>query len=376
MPVDLAPTSDRRVPGWISTGSILAVVAAWLALVLHYQYQVAWLGEHVLACDALFVAGSAGIVLTRSVERWGGARVRPVVLRLVFSIAVLAGTLVAAEFAARFVFRRALARPEPHVSFNSLGFREREIEPKNANRYRIAVIGDSFTFGQGIEARDRFSNVIQGVLGPHYEVLNFGLPGDDMPAHLDKLDKVLKLSPDFVLLQLYKNDFETATMIRPRAYPLLPADQDRRMARSSLIYRLLLARWVQFQELVGLIDSYPDYMARHLSDPDSPDAREAFGMLRQFIDRARAAGVPVGAVLFPDPEGIDPNGYPFAYLHDRVRSICAEGQIPYLDLLPAFSTFPDPRSMRVGPFDAHPNAKANERAAAEILRAFGPFWRH
>jgi GDSL-like lipase/acylhydrolase family protein len=379
MPADLARQFGRRMRRRIDAFCIVAIVTAWLALVLEEQYQVAWLSDYLLTCDALFLAGVAGLALTRSVEQWGASRIRRAGLRLVFSIAVLAGALFAVELEARFVFRDAISTAGPGEPLrNSLGFREREIESKNPNRYRIAVIGDSFTFGNGIDVSDRFSNVMQGFLGPRYEVLNFGRPGANMERHLRTLDQVLKLSPDFVLLQLFENDFETVNMRRPRAYPLLPLNLDRRMVRSSVIYRLLIDRWTQLQGEVGLTDNYVSYMARHLGDPNLPDAREAFGMLRQFIDRARAAGVPSGTVFFPALDAIGPAGhrYPFGYLHDRVRTICVEQQIPCLDLLPAFSTFRDPPSMWVSAFDAHPNAKANRRAAFEILNAFAPVWQH
>jgi hypothetical protein len=58
-----------------------------------------------------------------------------------------------------------------------------------------------------------------------------------------------------------------------------------------------------------------------------------------------------------------------------VRQIAASEQIPEFDLLAAFSTYDDPMSLWVSPFDAHPNAIANKRAADEILRAFRDLWR-
>jgi hypothetical protein len=63
-------------------------------------------------------------------------------------------------------------------------------------------------------------------------------------------------------------------------------------------------------------------------------------------------------------------------LHDGVRQTCVDVKVPCLDLLPMFSTFSDPRAVWVSPFDAHPNAMANKRAAYEILQAFGSAWQH
>jgi hypothetical protein len=177
---------------------------------------------------------------------------------------------------------------------------------------------------------------------------------------------------------MYINNFETPNMRRPHTYPLLPTDLDRRLLESWIVYRLLSDRWAQFQEAVGLVDSYETYMARHLRDPDSPDARESFGQLRQFFDKTRAAGAPSGAVLFPAADAMGPFGsnYPFGYLHDHVKAVCAAERVPFLDFLPLFSPLPDPHSTWVTPFDAHPNARTNRRAALEILREFGAAWRH
>jgi lysophospholipase L1-like esterase len=317
------------------------------------------------------------------------SRAVAIVARLAMMLVVSGASLVCAEVAARFVFRNARSSGHagdfvavrgggPPVVTNSLGFREREIPPKSPAHYRIAVVGDSFTWGQGIAADERFSNLIGVSLGPGYEVLNFGRPGNNMPEHLGALDQVLPASPDFILLQLYINDFETRQMERPQPHPLLPAALDRDLERSSVLYDLLNQQWANAQPALGIVDSYAGYMARNLHDENAPNSRIAFGMLREFIERAREAGVGVGTVLFPAPDAMGTRGssYPFRYLHERVQRTCGSEQIYCLDLFHAFSTIQDPRSMWVSPFDAHPNAMANQRAAREILRVFAPVWHH
>src|SRR5476649_135176 len=294
------------------------------------------------------------------------ARIRAGALRAALVLVVTGVTLVAAEYATRFVFRNAHSSGNagdyvaahgggPPVVINALGFRDREIAPKRPDRYRIVVVGDSFTWGQGIEAKERFSNLIENALGPGYEVLNFGIPGDNLPEHLDVLARALPVSPDFVLLQLYINDFEMPDMERPRPHPLLPALLDRRLERSSVLYDLMNRQWASLQPGLGIVDDYERYIARNLRDPNAPNARMAYGLLREFIERSRKAGVAVGTVSFPAPDAMGPHGshYPFGYLHDGVRATCAGEHVPCLDLLPAFSTIEDPRTMWVSPFDAH-----------------------
>jgi lysophospholipase L1-like esterase len=383
-----------RVPAWVLSPGRVSYTRALVANVLD---------RLTLAVLVLFGLAASGLAVKRGHARVLRARealrLHPVVMRsdcaravararrLAATVVGIAGALVVSEYGTRVVLQHAASIGEPgdqnaragdvQVSINSLGFREREIGPKSRARYRIVVIGDSYTWGQGLEERERFSNLLEELLGPTYEVLNFGKQGNKMPNDLNELDLVLKMNPGFVLLQMHVNDFETSSMRRPRPYPLLPAAWDGGLLASSIVYGLLSDRWAQFQEAIGLVDSFDGYMARHLHNPDSPDARESFGMLRQFFERAEAAGVPSGAVMFPAADAMGPFGanYPFGYLHDRVKATCADAHVPFLDLLPVFSALSDPRSTWVTPSDAHPNAKTNRRAAVEILGAFRSVWR-
>jgi lysophospholipase L1-like esterase len=321
MPTDSAgPPGEWRAWRLVAIGCEAAAVLAWVLLVLRDQYGVESLQAYnQVSFDELFLAAIAGTAIARALGRRNAAAGRLFMLRLVLALGMTVVALVGAEYFARFQFRRArtsgnagdyIARSSawsPGPS-NSLGFRDREVPPKAAARYRIVVVGDSFTWGQGIEREERFSNLIEQFLGPRYEVFNFGIPGDDMPEHLTRLTQALAVSPDYVLLQLYINDFETKEMKRPRSYPLLPESLDSRVLKSSLLYLLTERTWSRVQETLGISESYVHYMERNLRDPNAPNAREAFGQLREFFDRARAAGVPAGAVLFPATDALGPNG--------------------------------------------------------------------
>jgi hypothetical protein len=374
---------------WIAALCQGLAVLGWALLVLRYQYGAAFLqSRDEASLDAVFLAAIAGGAIARAIHRRSHAEARALVLRLALSTSTIIVTIILLEYAARFHFRQVRSSANPGDFFahriaiqapirvNRLGFRDREIPPKTAGKYRIAIIGDSFTWGQGIEENERFSNLLQQFLGPRYEVFNFGIPAHNMPEHLEVLSQVLPVSPDFVLLQLYINDFETQDMERPRSYRLLPESLDRSLARSSVLYDLMQIAWWQLQQEAGLSESYGHYMDRNLRDPESPNARKAFGQLKEFFERARAAGVGVGAVFFPETKVIGPKGapYPFAYLDDDVARTCAAAQVQCLDLLPLFSRFRDQRTGWVSPFDAHPNAMANRQAAYAILQAYGAAW--
>lgn len=292
--------------------------------------------------------------------------------------------LIAAEFVARYVYRDVrssgnarsyFAAREPVARTNHLGFRDGEFGPKNPSRYRIVVVGDSLTWGVGIEDHERFSNRLQQILGPRYEVLNFGHPGSNLPEHLEVLELALTVAPDFVLLQLYPNDFEMPDMRRPQPYHLVPwRGLNQRLIESFIVYNMLAGEWEAIQEAVGISESYPRYMRRELGDPSSPHALRAFPMLRRFIERARGAGVPAGIVFFPWPTGLGPS-YQLGFLHDRVAAICADEHIRCLDLRADYASgFRTAQSIWVSRWDSHPNARANRRAADEIVATFASHW--
>ncbi|MBI2833069.1 MAG: SGNH/GDSL hydrolase family protein [Acidobacteria bacterium] len=317
----------------------------------------------------------------------GPARFGTLVLKTLVFVVALAVALMMGEIAVRVVFRDItstadarsyFARQGPEWRMNRFGYREREFaEVKPGGVYRIAVLGDSFTFGQGIPDEERYSNLLQTYLGrDRFEILNFGMPGHDLPQHLDVLERqALAHDADFVLLQLFVNDFELRSTDRPRGLPLLPfPDLDARLYRSSALYSVAVMEWNTVQGMFGLYESYAQYLRRGLEDPHSPGARATSDLLRQFIQKCRDRGVGVGIVFFPNIGFPLDDTYPFRYLHTRVGEICAGEGRPYLDLLPAFARVKPYTKLWVNRFDAHPNAHANRIAAAGIIASFGSAW--
>ena len=334
------------------------------------------------------VAFVVGVLVGRGVERHGWRGAGRTALKISFALLVALIALVPAEYLVRFRYRNVVSggnarqyiaqgRARTQYTLNRFGNREREIPPKPAGKYRIAALGDSFTYGQGIEDRERFSNLLEGFLGAGYEVYNFGSPGANLPDHVDALPAVLTVKPDFVLLQLFVNDFEMPEMARPEPRPMLPsAYWDYWFQMRSLLYDLASDQWNSMQQRMGITESYEGYMARNLADRNGPMAVKAYGLLRTFIENAKKGNVGVGVVFFPAIDAMAKHGgnYPFRYLHDGARVLCEEEKVPYLDLLQNYSQVKDASTLWVSPFDAHPNANANKRATYEMLRVFGPTW--
>jgi len=95
------------------------------------------------------------------------------------------------------------------VSANSRGIRGRvEYSPgRRPGLRRVVVVGDSFTFGEGVGDDETYPAQLQARLGPGIEVINLGVHGyghDQMLIHLR--EEGLRYQPDLVVLGYYADD--------------------------------------------------------------------------------------------------------------------------------------------------------------------------
>lgn len=90
------------------------------------------------------------------------------------------------------------------IRVNSRGMREREFSPiKKSAAKRILLVGDSITFGTGVEAERRFSNFMNRALGEDIEVLNGGVCGWGTDQELIYYESFVRdLNPDIVILSM------------------------------------------------------------------------------------------------------------------------------------------------------------------------------
>lgn len=96
------------------------------------------------------------------------------------------------------------------ISINQHGMRDGEYDiKKSSSARRIAVIGDSMTYGLGVSSDETYPKLIEKKLCRGFEVLNFGVSGFGLDQEFLYLqEKAILFNPDIVLCGFYVgNDF-------------------------------------------------------------------------------------------------------------------------------------------------------------------------
>jgi lysophospholipase L1-like esterase len=96
------------------------------------------------------------------------------------------------------------------VTTNSMGFRDREFTSQKSAQTRIVAIGDSFTFGWGVQAEDSWPKSLESRLrlaGLDVEVANLGKPGGSPTNYADVAEKSFTLlHPDLLIVAVLQGD--------------------------------------------------------------------------------------------------------------------------------------------------------------------------
>jgi hypothetical protein len=300
--------------------------------------------------------------------------------------------LILAEFVVRFAFKDITSTANlltwfghrwkaEHVTLNSLSFRDVEfISPKPDGVYRIAVIGDSFAYGQGLPVSQRFSNIIEQTLnesGSHYEVLNLSQPGSSSSGELYILQKIaLPLDPDFILVQWLANDFlRPSTGLEASINLFSNATLHKKAIDNSALYFLLNNQWFKLSRSLGIHNySSTENLLAPFRDPGSEEFQAAIKPLTNLLAALQASGKEFALVLHPMLKPNLGKNYLLQPLHDIALEECRKVEARCIDLTPRFAAYGedyDFTQLWVNRFDGHPGAEANQVVADYIIKELG-----
>ena len=191
------------------------------------------------------------------------------------------------------------------VSINSSGFRDKEewSSARTKKSTRIMIIGDSFTFGNGINEEDRFSNVLERKLRAQHKnvkVLNASAGGWNLDnEYFFLLEEGLNYNPDFLLIAFFPNDWISPTtnddsVARPIANLTKGGRWDARPSwlqwlPYSWIYKLKYSALIVYlRDRLAVIGKGPDFVSKLLLNQIDVNKNASIQYSYEILKRIKA----------------------------------------------------------------------------------------
>lgn len=262
---------------------------------------------------------------------------------------------------------------EPDFRDRRYGLRRPWRERKDDPRFRILVVGDSFTWGSRVRAEDAYPDRIATRLDRQYgrdrfQVINFSRPGWNTARELDALGSwISRIRPDALVLGYCLNDADPVSqkalrrLMRGTELRKPAPGPSRWLHRHSRAYRLLYDKLENVRRRRALVAYY------HAIYDYQPGWKRTRRALADFRDLAARRDIPFLLVVFPIFDSQLDWRYKYDDLHRRMRETAQELDIDLLDLLPHYRGI-DARRLAAEPFvDGHPSELAHRIAADAIL---------
>jgi len=247
------------------------------------------------------------------------------------------------------------------VAISSQGLRDREFSlTPPPGRTRILMLGDSLTFGWGVEGHRTYSKRVEDMLlksGRDVEVINTGVGNYNTEMEVAYfLERGAKFKPHYVVLNYFINDAEPT-----------PRERSNFLSRNSPAFVYFASRVDMAMRRVnaGEKKDWKSYYAG-LYEGDEGIGRVAAAVER-LAKYCRENGIKL--YLANQPELRNPAEYAFPQVDRMIEQIAAANQLRYIPLLPAVRDL-QPESLWVTRPDPHPSALAHEAFAKELFRVF------
>lgn len=267
------------------------------------------------------------------------------------------------------------------VKINSQGLRDYDYDlGKKSSIARIIVLGDSYTFGWGVELNESYSKILEFNLNKNnkrYEVINFGMPSHNTMQEARLLEiKAINYKPNLIIIGYTSGDpecywdFCNETLIKAtyKAYEKrlsLPINYE---LKQSLLTKLYFLRFISDKFDVILhklhIRKLEDNLIVHLHNPESQTWKATQESFKKISEIAKENKSEVLLVIFPEIGFLSDN-YILLPVNKQIEEEAKKQGFYVLDLIYYYKEYL-PEEIKVSTDDGHPNAKAHKIAADAI----------
>ena len=267
-----------------------------------------------------------------------------------------------------------------YVTYNSLGYRDHEhslAKPKDT--FRILVLGDSMTFGQGIDnLKDIIPKKLETYLNENskktrFEVISFAHPGYHTDSELyDLYTNGFQFQPDLIYLSYYHNDVPHEPEFlgcNSTDKELIPGEGElNALLRRSALYQTINFRFNRLLERQKMKPSLTDCI-------NASYASLGWEMQRVFLDVIRMAAtfrnIKLMIGIIPLMFKLDEE-QPIGMEHSKLADYCKNNGVECIDFLET-----DFKGKNAGDYifskdDRHLNAKGAEIIAKSLYKKLEP----
>jgi lysophospholipase L1-like esterase len=247
---------------------------------------------------------------------------------------------------------------------NSLGYRDREWTAEAvAGKLKVAVVGDSIAAGVGINNyEDRFSNVLNQLLGDETVVFNVASPGWSTRREIEAIVSY-PYRPDILILTYFINDIEGAAYHQGLKQPRVVRDPSplwQPLIQNSYAINFMYWRLARFGQREGQA-AYLAWVAEIFNNPEVWWVHQQ--ELQTIYDGTRSEGIPLIVVIFPNLTTLAESRQFVAPVAEFFQS----RGVPVLDVshLLAGSA---PQALTASPVDSHPNEVVHWAVAEQLAQ--------
>lgn len=245
---------------------------------------------------------------------------------------------------------------------NSLGFRDEE---PSKLKPLILFVGDSFTWGQGIDKnKNRFSDIVRKKQNK-YSTSNIGICGYDTKNEYDALMKFVKktsIKPEKIILQYFGNDIFDVAKENGLIFTVFKPYSELNLISRALIEGSFLLNYIYWLYPHNDSRPYIDHLTNAYNESRSLKAHK--NDLNKFIKYSKDNSIELIVVIFPFLQDLTLSKKLYC---NKIDTFFTEKNIKTIDITKILSIY-ETKELVVNKNDAHPSEFLNHIVASEIIK--------